>query len=284
MYSKIFLLLALLLSSFCFSAAGQEISVQEQSGTEEIPIPLSMIFHNIGWNTLQSVTNNYGFNFAGAGLGTWAFIETGFDWEWRNIAYKNTWVSAIGIPSVYIGYIVPGITPVAMYITGRLISDEKLQMTALALTQSLLLTVGIQSVFKITTGRTSPGIITGFDHTKKSREDDFSGEFDWFNMNFIAGWPSGHTANAFSAAATIAEIYRDNIAVQVGVYSYAVLMGLSVSVSVHWASEVLAGALIGHAIGKTVGKSYAKLIGNKSVESNLAFYASYNAIGIILKL
>jgi membrane-associated phospholipid phosphatase len=277
-----FLLLILLLSSFCFSVDGQEISVQEQCGTEEIP--LSMIFHNIGWNTLHSVTNNYGFNFAGAGLGTWAFIETGFDWEWRNMAYKNTWVSALGIPSVYIGYIIPGITPMAMCITGRLISDEKLQMTALALTQSLLLTIGIQSVFKMTTGRASPGIITRFDHIKNSREDDFSGDFNWFNMNFIAGWPSGHTANAFSAAATIAEIYRDNIFVQAGVYTYAVLMGLGVSVSVHWASEVVAGALIGYAIGKTVGNSYVKMIRNKSRESKFNFYASYNAIGIVLNL
>ena len=79
-------------------------------------------------------------------------------------------------------------------------------------------------------------------------------------MNVIDGWPSGHTANAFSAAATIAELYKDNRIAVTGSYIYAAAIGLGVSVNVHWASEVFAGALIGWAIGKTVGKSFARLL------------------------
>jgi hypothetical protein len=41
-------------------------------------------------------------NFIGAGLGTWAFIETDIDWEWRNIAYENTWLSNLGRPGLYV--------------------------------------------------------------------------------------------------------------------------------------------------------------------------------------
>jgi hypothetical protein len=103
---------------------------------------LTLLFHNIGWNVLHSVTYNYGFNFIGAGLGTWAFIETGIDWKWRNIAYANTSLSNCGRPGLYIGYIVPPVTPIITYIAGRFIKDEKLQITAFALTQSLMLTFG----------------------------------------------------------------------------------------------------------------------------------------------
>jgi membrane-associated phospholipid phosphatase len=271
-----------LLLFFCFLciyAFGQE----QTNETESRIVPLSMVFHNAGWNLLHSITYNYGFNFIGAGLGTWAFIETGLDWEWRNIAYENDWLSSCGIPGLYIGYVVPWLAPIATYITGRFIKNEKLQITGLALTQSLIFTIGIQSIFKMTTGRALPGIVNELDHTRSSRMDDFSGEFNWFNMNFIGGWPSGHTANAFAAAATIAEIYYDNIPLKIGVYTYAALMGFGKSVSVHWVSEVAAGALIGYAIGKTVGRNYRTLMENNNEHNKTIFYATSNSIGVIIR-
>ncbi|MDR1467856.1 MAG: phosphatase PAP2 family protein [Spirochaetaceae bacterium] len=242
-----------------------------------------MIFHDIGRNTLGSITYNYGLDFIAAGAGTWAFIETGLDWKWRVIAYNNLWLSGSGIPALYIGYVVPGIAPLAVYLSGRFARDEKLQITGMALTQTLFLTLGIPAILKISSGRALPGIITRLDHTRSSRTDDFSGEFAPFNMNFIGGWPSSHTANAFSAAAVIAEIYHDNPAVKIGAYTYAALIGLGVSVSVHWASDVFAGALIGYAIGKTVGKSYRKLREHRVKNNSLTFYASYHSVGISIK-
>jgi membrane-associated phospholipid phosphatase len=270
----------------CRYAAGQENPVQapEQNGVEENAVSVSAVFHNIGWNALHSVTYNYGLNFIGAGLGTWGFIETGADWKWRNIAYNNTRLAGAGIPPVYIGYLVPPLAPVALYISGRFVKDEKLQLTGLALAQSLVLTLGIQSALKMTTGRASPGIITGLDHVQNPGTDDFSRKFNWFNMQFIIGWPSGHTANAFSAAATVAEIYHDNLALQIGAYTYAALMGLGVSVSVHWASEVFAGALIGCAIGKTVGRSFRALLEHTEKDKPVAFYMTPHTVGVTLRL
>jgi membrane-associated phospholipid phosphatase len=275
--------LLLMFSCFlCIYTFGEE--AEQTDKNQNGIVPLSLAFHNIGWNALHSVTYNYGLNFIGAGLGTWAFIETGLDWKWRNIAYENEWLSPCGKPGLYIGLVVPVLTPLVTYITGRVIQDEKLQIVGLALTQSLVLTLGIQSILKMSTGRALPDIVNEFSHTRSSRTDDFSDEFNWFNMNFIDGWPSGHTANAFSAAATIAEIYHDNLWIKIGVYTYAALMGIGKSLSVHWASEVFAGALIGYAIGKTVGKSYRKLLENDMKNEKLTFYASYNAVGVIIRL
>ncbi|MDR2376986.1 MAG: phosphatase PAP2 family protein [Treponema sp.] len=184
-------------------------------------------------------------------------IETGLDWKWRNIAYTNTWLAEFGKPGFYISYIVPETVPLIMYTAGRILKDKKLQLAGLALTQSLFLTLAVQVSLKVITGRAKPGIIDEFDHIRSSRTDNFSGEFDWFNMNFIDGWPSGHTANAFAAAATLGELYPENRLLKAAVYSYAAVIGFGLTLNVHWASEILAGALIGYAIGKTVGRSFS---------------------------
>jgi membrane-associated phospholipid phosphatase len=250
----------------------------QNSGESEVP--LSSVFHNIGWNALRSITYNYGLNFVGAGLETWTLIETGVDWKWRNVSYNNGHLSNLGHSGLYVGYIVPAITPVIVYTTGRFIENKKLQITGLALAQSLLLTLAIQSPLKMITGRSLPGIVTELDQTRSSRTDNFSGNFNWFNNNFIGGWPSGHTANAFAAAAVIAEIYNDNIPLKIAAYSYAALMGFTVTLNVHWASDALAGALIGYAVGKTVGCSFNTLLNKNNVENHVSLYVTANSVGI----
>ena len=134
------------------------------------------------------------------------------------------------------------------------------------------------------TGKALPGIVTELDHTRNLRTDNFSDEFNWFNSNFIAGWPSGHTANAFAAAATISEIYADSLLLKIGVYSYATLIGFGFTLDVHWASEALAGALIGYAVGKTVGKSFSQLLQGNENKNNFSFYFTTNTIGIIIRI
>jgi membrane-associated phospholipid phosphatase len=263
-----------------FCTLGMNLPGQETEKT----VPVSAVFHNIGWNTLHSISYNYGLNFIGAGLGTWAFIGSGIDWKWNRLAYNNARIANSGMPALYVGYVVPAITPIAFYLSGRLMKSDKLQITGLALTQSLVVTLGIQSILKMSTGRALPGIVTRFDQTRSNRTDDFSDEFDWFNMNLIRGWPSGHTANAFAAAATIAAIYPDNTWLKVAVYSYASLIGLGVSVTVHWASEVFAGALIGYVIGKTVGKNFNELLNGKEKEKKISFYFGVNTAGLIIRL
>jgi len=264
-------------------AFGQEQPNETKSGI----VPLSMVFHNIGWNALHSITHNYGLNLIGAGFGTWVFIESGLDWKWNRLSFNNEWMPMIGGNANYIGYAVPILTPITLYLTGLLVKNEKLQTTGLALTQSLMLTMLIQTPLKIATGRTWPGIVDGWDSPlsrRSGRLDNYSGEFNWFNLDAVGGWPSGHTANAFSAAATIAQIYHDNTWLKVAVYTYASLLGLGMSVYDHWASDVIAGALIGFAVGTTVGKSYRSLIDRIEVKENkLMFYVTSDSFGVIIR-
>jgi membrane-associated phospholipid phosphatase len=60
-------------------------------------------------------------------------------------------------------------------------------------------------------------------------------------------------------AAALAELYPKNLGVKIAAYSYAALTGIGMTLFTHWASDAVAGALIGYAIGKSVGKSYAEL-------------------------
>jgi membrane-associated phospholipid phosphatase len=276
----------------CTSAFGQEQTDEnveadetiENVKTESGTVSLKLVFHNIGWNILHSITYNYGLNFMGAGLGTWVSIASGLDWQWNRLAYNNDWMPMIGQGANYIGYAVPILAPLTLYLTGFLKKDMKLQITGLALTQSLMLTMLVQTPLKIITGRTWPGIVDGWDSKlsrRSYRQDDYSGEFNWFNLDAIGGWPSGHTATAFSAAATIAQIYHDNLLLKVAVYTYASLLGLGMSVYDHWASDVIAGALIGYAIGTTVGKSFRNYIEGK--ETKISFYATSNSLGAVVR-
>ena len=248
---------------------------------EKTPTP--HIFHNIGWNLLHSFTYNYGFNFIGAGIGTWGMIETGIDWKWRNTVFDSAWLQNLGSPVMMTGGIVPIITPLAFFLSGKFADDEKLIIAASALTQTLILTMAVQSTFKMVTGRRDPGLVNSTYYERIYGEDDFSGVFNWFNMDFFNGWPSGHTANAFSAAAALSEIYHDNLWVKIGMYTYAAFIGFGVTLHAHWASEAVAGALIGYAIGKTVGKSYRKFLDKSEDSGSLSFYCTPNSVGLVIR-
>jgi membrane-associated phospholipid phosphatase len=247
-------------------------------------VPLLNMFHNIGWNTLGSFAFNYGINFAAAGLGTWLFVESGVDWAFRNFSYDHE-ALAIGAHaiSIYPGWVLPFATPVVFYFTGMFNHDEKLQVTGLALVQSVALASTVHALLKLSTGRTEPYIINQNQHKRVATSQDFSNDFDWFKMDLLDGWPSGHTMSAFATAATIAQIYNDSPLIKLAAFSYAALMGAGVSLSVHWVSDVLAGALMGYAIGATVGRSFRQLLHPVTRRDRVSFTLTAQPLGILVK-
>jgi hypothetical protein len=90
--------------SISYAAFGQDAPYRFDTGRA---VPLSLVFYNIGENALHSFAYNYGANWIASGVGTWAFIETGIDWQWRNSAYDNDCLSASGLPFTYIDWGVP---------------------------------------------------------------------------------------------------------------------------------------------------------------------------------
>lgn len=80
-------------------------------------------------------------------------------------------------------------------------------------------------------------------------------QFGFGQGGIFWGWPSSHTTVAFATAfALISLIPRSKWRWLALIYAF--FIGLGVSVTIHWFSEFVAGALIGAAVGLAVGKTY----------------------------
>ncbi|MDR0599731.1 MAG: phosphatase PAP2 family protein [Treponema sp.] len=240
---------------FCSSfAAGQDTPTP---GDDRNNVPFSTLFYKLGTNTLNSFTYGYGVPYLLAGLGTYYFVHSGLDWEWSTIAVEHKALAFSGTPFGALGFILPAAMPLGLYLYGRSGQRADLQITGLALGQAAILGVVISSSIKAFTGRRDPGIINN-----ERDSADFSGDFafGFMERGVFSGWPSSHTAVIFAMAVTLAELYPKNTGLKIAAYSYAALTGIGMSLFAHWASDAVAGALVGYAIGKSVGKSYRELL------------------------
>jgi len=171
-----------------------------------------------------------------------------------------------------------------LYYRGKNHDDKNLQVTGLALGQAALLGFTVSSGIKAFTGRHAPDIIDNSLVNNNRKETDFSGDFKFGFMErgVFDGWPSSHTATAFAMASALATMYPDNKSVAIWAYSYATFVGLGMSVMAHWASDIVAGALIGVAIGKTVGKSYRNFFENgEDKKNNLSWFVTPNSVSLV---
>jgi len=127
----------------------------------------------------------------------------------------------------------------AFYIGGRIGHDNKLQETALdGLIASVLAGGVIAGVLKEVTGRYRPSTHKGVYSFKP-----FSGN---------ASFPSGESTEAFAAGSVIAAEYP-HLWVEIPCYGVASLVAFArMREDGHWASDVVAGALIGTTVGRAV--------------------------------
>jgi membrane-associated phospholipid phosphatase len=127
----------------------------------------------------------------------------------------------------------------AFYIGGRLGHNEKLQETAFdGIVASIFAGGVIAGVLKEVTGRVRPAA-----HRGVYTFHPFSGN---------ASFPSGETTEAFAVGSVIAAHYP-SLWVEIACYGTASLVGFArMRQDGHWASDVLAGALIGTTVGRAV--------------------------------
>ena len=117
---------------------------------------------------------------------------------------------------------------------GKLIRHENTAETGRALIESLLFTELLGTAAKGLFGREGP---------------DGGEALDFFENG--SAFPSGHTWRAFVVATVLAERHG-KVAAWIG-YPIATLVGLArIEQNVHWASDVLAGAALGHVIARAV--------------------------------
>ena len=228
-------------------------------------VPLTDLFYHLDTHLIGSFTDNYGINHLLAASVTYGLVKSGLDWKWNNYS-NDRGISKVGFVSVAAGGLAPIVVPLGLYLYGRSAEDEKLQITALALGQAAILSVGISSAYKAFTGRRPPD-----DGDVQRSKTDYSGDFKFgfLNRGVYDGWPSSHTMTAFAMATTLIELYPDSKTIEVMSFAYASFIGLGVSTNIHWFSDAVGGALIGYSIGKTVGSGFRQLSSGENQSQSL---------------
>ncbi len=182
---------------------------------------------------------------------TYLLATGGFDWFY----FEHTRASilfALLIPAAFLGFIIPVFIPSALFILGLARNNKRMLNAGYALTQSVALAWIISSVYKTVTGRAHPELFTG---SRVLLDVTHEFHFGFLQGGIFWGWPSSHTAVAF-ALATTAMILYSKTRTKIIALLFALYVGIGVSVTIHWFSDFVAGAIIGTVIGVVVGQAF----------------------------
>ncbi len=181
---------------------------------------------------------------------TLLIVLSDFDWVYFKATrpFPTFFVSA-----VILGWLVPMALPAVLYAIGSIKKNLASICGAFLTAQAAIIGLFVSYFYKTFTGRPSPNSeLISVDDSRKFR-------FGFMKAKGIfPGWPSSHTTVAFSIATAIWILYPDSKAARYFAFSYALFVGIGVSITAHWLSDVIAGAIIGAAVGKTVANSFKK--------------------------
>lgn len=173
---------------------------------------------------------------------TGALVILGIDWNYFLYMHAHASPEILFLADL-IGIVVPIALPAALVIEGRRRKDPRLERAGWMIAEAELAAFLIVLAYKSVAGRVSPPFFGPF--------VDASWEFNFgfLRESVYGGWPSSHTAVAFAAAASIAQLLHRHRLLRWSVFGYAAFIGLSEAIGFHWFSEVIAGALIGTVVG-----------------------------------
>jgi len=188
---------------------------------------------------------------------TAVIVMSGFDWSYY-LSTRGEIFLRLALPALRLGMFVPVLGSLVILVAGVAARNRRVITTAWALGQAALLAYLVTSCYKALTGRRPPPF-----HGPAAPIDASHGfQFGFLKGGIFWGWPSGHTTVAFSMSVCLITLYPKNKMLVFLALLYAFYIGLGVSVTIHWLSEFVAGAIIGSVIGRVVGKSFrAKLAG-----------------------
>ncbi len=185
---------------------------------------------------------------------TYILVITGFDWYYFQF-FEGGKVYRFLFSAAVIGGLFPILVPITLFVIGKLKKNMTLTITAFALAQAAILGSLISSLYKAFTGRAHPDPFTTI-----ASDITHMFQFGFLRAGVFWGWPSSHTTIAFAMVLTLVLLFTKNKYIKILALLYAFFIGIGVSMSIHWFSDFIAGALIGSVIGIVVGKSFRKLI------------------------
>jgi membrane-associated phospholipid phosphatase len=181
---------------------------------------------------------------------TFILVQSGFDWFYfcsTRSPVLREWM----FPSAPIGGLVPLGLPLILIVSGYINGNAKISLTGWAIGQAALIGSLLSSTYKAFTGRVHPEHFIGADISHDFR-------FGWLRGGVFWGWPSSHTTIAFAMALTVFTLFPKKRWLGWLAIAYALYIGLGVSMTIHWCSDFVAGAILGMVIGRVLGTSWAQ--------------------------
>ncbi len=183
-------------------------------------------------------------------------VMSGFDWTYYRSTRGETFVR-FARPAIMLGTMLPVLGTLILLIVGEIVKSRRIITTAWALGQAAILGYLISCFYKAFTGRIPPPF-RGYRMSSGSSLVDTSHgfQFGFLKGGVFWGWPSSHTTVTFAMVVCLITLYPGSRKFVFCALLYALYIGLGVSVTIHWFSEFVAGAIIGGVIGTVVGKSF----------------------------
>ncbi len=191
---------------------------------------------------------------------TYVLVVSGFDWQYY-LFWNGTRLSYMLFSAALVGGLMPLFAPLGLLVWGRLKRNKRLLNTGFAIGQAAILGSLISSFYKMLTGRAHPDLLhvaVFSDIGRLSTDITTVFKFGILRGGIFWGWPSSHTTLAFAMAVTLIILYPKNKIILYDAFLYAFYIGIGVSMTIHWFSDFVAGAIIGTVIGVVVGRSFLK--------------------------
>ena len=183
-------------------------------------------------------------------LFTFILVMSGFDWRYflltRNPVLRH-WM----FPAVIMGMLLPIYLPLLLLAVGFISRNAKISLTGWAVGQAEIIGALITAAYKAFTGRVHPPHEVGVDISHVFQFGFLRGGVFW-------GWQSSHTTVAFAMAVTVCTLWPKQWWLRLMAILYAFYIGVGVSMTIHWYSDFVAGAIIGSVVGTVVGKRFEK--------------------------
>ena len=191
------------------------------------------------------------FYLAAAGWSAYVMVLSGADRAVRAEFDRHIDMKAGNDIANICGYLVPGVVTPSIWVLGLATHDRTLAGAGSAVIEAIIVTVTTMSALKLATGRTWPVAEDGVDHSM---------DFHPFH-NGIAAWPSGHTATTTTITAALTAYYPEHWWIPAIGYPLAAYLGVGMlDRNSHWASDAVAGMLLGQAVGYSIGRNFRRRV------------------------
>ena len=237
---------------------------QAAPGTAPAPAPIAVSMPSpldrLGADLAETFTGTNLLWSGGSLVATGLMAFSGADHAIRVGVQRDLSAPVLANGALYAGYVLPAVVGAALYAAGGLAHDQSAAGAGSAVLQSLGITVVATGLLKLAAGRTFP--LNGGDPNAPDRLDhpEYARQFRPFQSVWpLTAWPSGHASTSVCVASALTAYYPDKLWVPFIGYSLALLIGFGmIDGDYHWASDVVAGGLMGHAIGYSIGTAFRR--------------------------